>query len=142
MAWTDPPAYIEQLRTQLNACASWAAAGGDIDNIHYPIGDAGDTGYPSAVLFEENVSNQKLFYGCPPVPSGELSIVLNTKTSTGLTEKLARDIAKEICTDDGLANLSVVSIDPASGDDAAEEATSSGVNTRELVITLTFGLEV
>ncbi len=142
MAWANPPAFIDQLRTQLNACAAWTTAGGVLANIHYPLGDAADTSYPAAVLAEENVSYAKLFHGLAPIPSGELTINLYTQTSIGETEILARAIGSQIVTDDGLANLAVLSVEPSTDTSAAEEATNGGTDTFLVTITLSFGLEV
>ncbi len=139
MAWTNPTAVITQLRTQLEACASWSTAGGATAKIHYPKGTAAD-GFPCAVLAEESQSHTKFAYGMAAVKGGQLSINLADTTSTGEVETLARAIANEICTDLGLVNLSVEDITPAEEPHAAEEAEGSNM-IYECEIILSYGLE-
>ena len=140
MVWSNPPAYITQLRTQLEASAAWVAAGGLTANIHYPAG-GDDTAYPCAVLAEDDVRYEKFAYGIAPMPSGTLSLLLSDITGTGQLEQLARDIGNELCVDLGLANLSVESISPADEPNAAERA-KAAVVTYDCEIILSFGFEV
>ena len=138
MAYTNPTALIAQLKTQLLASASWTGAGGVDANIHYPNAGS-DVSFPCAILAEENITYNKILFGAQAIPTGSLSIFIADITSVGEVEELCREIAVEITTDIGIANLNVDSISPSNTPSAADIADGSYI-AYECEISLSFGL--
>lgn len=92
--WSNPPAYISALRTQLAACASWVAwvtAPLASTNVHFPVANpAGANGttatkdaLPLAVLFEGQAEFAAFAPAASPLRSGVLEIDLLGPVSTG-----------------------------------------------------------
>lgn len=82
MSWpaASTPAQIDRLRTHLQACATWVAAGGAETRIHYPlINPSGTIGtadaLPAALLLRGETGRTKFAEGARGLPGGDLEVV-------------------------------------------------------------------
>lgn len=98
MTLTNPPAIISQFSTQLQACASWVAAGLS-SNVWYPEAPEGTTG-PFVVLGFGTQQFTKYAEGAAPVRSGDLFFTIWKSDSIGNLEALAQSILSELMTSD------------------------------------------
>ena len=134
----DAPAAITQLAAQLQAAPSWVSAGGTSADIYYERAEYDNSVSIAAVLERTNETVTRPFEGMRLI-GGELQIELHYDDSVANTEELAHAIAQEVCTDIGLAQLEVASIEPAQ--QATEAETAGNYNLTSAIITLTYGLE-
>jgi len=143
MSYVDPPVFVDQLKTQLLATAVWTGAGGVAAGIHFPSADADTTVYPCAILMQENIVKDRLWFGgSPQITSCDMKIMIFDKdTSVGLIEQFCNDIGDQICVDLGLANLSVTSITPSNEPSAKEEAEGT-ILIWDCTISLNWGLDL
>lgn len=98
MSLTNPPAIITQLSTQLQACASWTAAGLST-NVWYPSAPEGTAG-PFAVLGFDSQRFTKYAEGAEPVRSGDLFVTIWKADTAGNLETLAGDLINDLMTAD------------------------------------------
>lgn len=98
MSLTNAPPIITQLSTQLQACASWTAAGLG-SNVWYPTAPENTAG-PFAVLGFESQRFLKYAEGAAPVRSGDLFFTLWKADTVGNMEILAQAIVVELMTAD------------------------------------------
>ena len=97
MTWKDPTDAVDQLRTQLFACAAWVAAPATIDMIHYPEADLTTDAYPLAVLDETSQRRTLYATGAGGLRSGSLRAVLHLAVTTiGQAEAFARTIGQQL----------------------------------------------
>ena len=147
MSWTNPPPAVDQLRTDLLACTTFAAVFAS-NQIHYPAAvlnpDAGsaDT-LPICVLSEDSSTPTPVASGGVVIPGGSLTVTLHVATDAGDLEKLARATIKELM---GLvASLpyrggsTALCSDPT-GAQLAQANNSDTTNFRSIEINLTWGL--
>ena len=136
MTWTDPPAILTQLRTQLVACAGWANGQ---NAVHYPSLDGlMSATMPLAVLAETSRTAEVYADAVAPIPGGTLQVVIYGTDSVGTMEALGRTILSQLLSQatgipfrPGECGLSS---DPSPG----MVAGSSGV--RSVTLTLSWGL--
>ena len=135
MTWTDPPAILTALRSQIVAADAWTAAEAD---IHYPryVPTAGKTLW--AVLVVDSRSVERRFVGVN-LPSGTLRILLYSTGSPGALETLAQSLGDQVCTEVGIEGLTVADISEAEEADEATQAEDGALCT--CTITLNYGLD-
>ncbi|MBA3591563.1 hypothetical protein [Methylibium sp.] len=94
MSFTDPPAILTQLRTQLAACAGWANGSGA---VHYPDlpALAGAT-FPLAVVAESSRTFDTYADGALPLGGGSMQVVVYATGSVGVVEELGRTILSQL----------------------------------------------
>ncbi len=92
--WTNPPAILTQLRTQLVACSSWANGS---NAVNYPELAALMSGtFPLAVLAEMSRRAEVFSEGAAALASGELQVVIYSTGTIGTAEALGRSILEEL----------------------------------------------
>ena len=135
MSWTDAPAILTQLRTQLLATTAYTGAEA---TVHYPRAEFSSSASLYAELAVTGRSVDRRFTDVN-LPTGTLEIVIWSTGTVGALETMAQSIGDQICTATGIENLQVTDISEAEESDEAETA---GVgNLAKIVITLSWGLE-
>lgn len=145
------PAAVDQLKSQIIACASAIAASIGSSSIHYPqaalsTDDATSAdARPLVVLAELQHRRQCIGGGAISLPSGTLSATIHADLAAGVLEKLGRDIANELNAQaPGLPALSAeagLCTDPTPGARAVEDSTvTDNAAFRSITITVTYGL--
>lgn len=98
MSLTNAPPIITQLSTQLQATASWIAAGLS-SNVWYPEVPEGTSG-PYVLLGFGTQQFTKYAEGAAPTRSGDLFFTIWKADTTGNLETLAQSILAELMTAD------------------------------------------
>lgn len=136
MSWENPPAIIEQLRTQLLACDSWE---GGADNVHYPYAEGlVDEEAPLAVLEDLGRTGEPYAAGADALPGGTLQIVIRSPGSIGEVEALGRTILDELLAQQTGIPFRGGETGVASKPSPAKKA--GGADIRTIALTLTWGL--
>jgi hypothetical protein len=139
MSWSNPPAAVDALRTQMLACASATAAGLISARYHFPSYPVQSETLP-AVLLSEDAQARTPFceVGVQGIPSGSMTATIYADTDAGTLEILAKAIADELHQTIGLPfrNIAVgIASDPAPAA-RAEDNNSGSSNSKYRTITL------
>jgi len=147
MTWTNPPALLTALRSDLALSASWISAGGAEAQVHYPdIDPRTIDNFPAVALVRMPVSYSKYAVGVKPLPGGTIQMdIYDIDTDVGTLETLADAIAEEICQNPSVVNLEVEEVSEAEGPSEAEQAANSDnpdyKALYKITIIFTYGLE-
>lgn len=134
--WTDPPAIITQLRTQLVACASWSTG---INAVNYPeLPVLSGATFPLALLSEGSRTFDTYADGAAPLAGGMLQVVIHSTGTIGVTEALGRTILSEL-----LAQWSGIPFRPGDcglSSDPSPAKVAGGSSYRTITLNLAWGL--
>ncbi|MBA3622959.1 MAG: hypothetical protein H0W48_00515 [Methylibium sp.] len=138
MTWTDPTAVISQLRTQLVACAGWAAGE---SAVHYPdIEGMAAASYPLAILAESSRTAEAFAAGLDALSGGTLQVVIYGTGSIGTVEELGRTILGQLLAQH--AGFVFRASECGLSSDPSPAQVAGGSAYRSVTLTLSWGLSV
>lgn len=136
MTWEDAPALLEQLRTQLLACAAWT---GGPDNVHYPKAqDLAAEEFPLAVLADTGRNPVAYAVGAAPIHGGTLLVLVYASDSSGYVEQLGRDLADQLLAQQ--TGILFTSAEVGLSSEPSPAKIAAGSDIRSIAITLSWGL--